>query len=59
LQEANAGPSTRPGAPGLAQDDVRIFSLRMTANLVAQDEIPISAAQDDNSVVMQISDSSP
>ncbi|HKN22279.1 MAG TPA: ABC transporter ATP-binding protein [Terracidiphilus sp.] len=36
---ANAGPSTRPGAPGLAQDDLQ--------SLAAQDDNRYSIAQDD------------
>lgn len=30
LTAQNAGPSTRPGMPGLAQDDIRYSLLRMT-----------------------------
>jgi hypothetical protein len=31
VRKTNAGPSTRPGAPGLAQDDRRVLLLMMTA----------------------------
>jgi inner membrane protein len=39
-RKATAGPSTRPGAPGLAQDDSRLE--------IAQDESQLKVAQDDS-----------
>jgi hypothetical protein len=50
--KATAGPSTRPGAPGLAQDDMRLLSLRMTGDCCRSGRHATTVAQEGNFGVM-------